>query len=392
MAEPRPPMRIALLTRRYPPLIGGAEAMLRYLAAALAEAGAEVTVLTSRIDPALPPEETAAVGRGSLRVCRLATSPLRFVGTFLYMRGLRRTLDALRPDVAYVSMLKHDAYVAVGVGRRLGFPVVLRPEGAGATGDIAWQGWGRFGRKIAARCRDADAFVAISAAVRRELEAAGYPADRIVDLPNGVPVPASPWTERPGWRDAPRAAYVGRLAPEKGLRTLVDAWPIVVERHPRATLALFGEGPERTALERRIAELGLTRHVHLRGPTDDAAARLREADLFVLPSLEEGMSMALLEAMALGMPLVATSIPGNRRLVDPDTHGRLAPPADAAALARAILDQWSDLDRAIQMGRAARSLVARDYSIDAVARAHRELFEQLARNRPARPAARGPFG
>jgi glycosyltransferase involved in cell wall biosynthesis len=392
MAEPHPPIRIALLTRRYPPLIGGAEAMLRYLAVALAETGAEVSVFTSRLDPALPPEETAAVGRGSLRVLRLTTSPLRFIGTFLYMRGLRRTLAALRPDVAYVSMLKHDAYVAVGVGRRLGFPVVLRPEGAGATGDIAWQGWGRFGRRIATRCREADAFVAISAAVRRELEAAGYPADRIVDLPNGVPVPASPWTERPGWSDAPRAVYVGRLAPEKGLRYLVDAWPIVVDRHPRATLSLFGEGPERAALERRIAELGLAQHVHLRGPTDDAPARLREADLFALPSLEEGMSLALLEAMALGVPLVATSIPGNRRLVEPDVQGRLAPPADATALARAILDQWSDLDRAIRMGRAARSLVAREYSIDTVARAHRELFERLARNRPARPAARKPFG
>jgi glycosyltransferase involved in cell wall biosynthesis len=371
-------MKLALVTRRYPPLIGGAEKVLSYLAPALAEAGAEVTVLTSR-PPGLAGEASEAIttASGRLVVTRLATSRARIVGTWLYMRNLRRWFARNPIDLAYVSMLKHDAYVAVGAGRRLGFPVVLRPEGAGATGDLAWQAWGRFGRSIGRRCKLADAVVSISDAITAELLAAGYNPSRIQALPNGVPVPSEPWRPRPDWSTAPRAVFVGRLAPEKGLDTLISAWPAVLAKFPDARLTLVGEGPERPALTAQIDRLGLVGSVELAGSQDDPSGMLRAADLFVLPSYEEGMSVALLEAMALGMPLVASAIPGNRRLVDDLVHGRLAPPNDLGAFALTILAQWSDFDSAIERGRAARERVIRNYSIEAVARRHLDLFRRL---------------
>ena len=370
-------MKIALITRRYPPLIGGAEKVLSYLAPALAEEGAEVTVLTSRIDPSWPEEERVPTRAGGLVVRRLATWNVRFVGTWLYMRNLRRWLERNRVDVAYVSMLKHDAYVAVGVGWERGFPVVLRPEGAGATGDIAWQGWGRFGRRIGRRCRKADAVVAISKAVREELVEAGYEAGKIVELPNGVPVPERAWNRREDWKSEPRAVFTGRLAEEKGLDTLLNAWAMVLEARPTARLRLVGEGPERAGLEGLADRLGIRQAVEMPGISRDVEGELRGSDLFVLPSREEGMSMALLEAMALGVPLVATSIPGNRKLVSDFKHGRLAKVDDPKSLASAILDQWGDQDRAAHMGRAARSLVSEKYGISAVARRHLVLFEGL---------------
>jgi glycosyltransferase involved in cell wall biosynthesis len=382
-------MRIALVTRRFPPLIGGAEAMLRYLATELADQGADVTVLTAR--PRIQSNRVVLVvieserddpegipGR-PLRIAYMDTSPLRFHGTWLYMRSLRRWFDRYPVDIAYVSMLKHDAYVAVDAGRRHGFPVVLRPEGAGATGDIAWQSWGRGGRAIARRCKQADAFVAISEAVRRELVGAGYDESRIVDLPNGVPMPAEPWSPRPDWAESPHAVFVGRLAPEKGLHALIDAWPIVRRAFPAARLTLVGEGPERPSLEARIAHLGLADAIQSPGASPDPTALLAAADLFVLPSREEGMSIALLEAMALGIPTVATAIPGNLKLVTDGVHGRLAPPDDPEGLARAIVAQWTDPEAALRMGREARAGVIERYSIAAVARAHLELFGRLAR-------------
>jgi glycosyltransferase involved in cell wall biosynthesis len=382
-----PPLKLALVTRRYPPLIGGAERVLSYLAEALAEEGADVTVLTSQAagTEELPRQEVvpieAAQGRGRLTVHRLATSPLRFVGTWLYMRNLGQWFATHLVDLAYVSMLKHDAYVAVEAGQRKGFPVVLRPEGGGATGDLAWQRWGRFGRSIGRRCQQADGFVAISREISRELEAGGYDPARIHSLPNGVPVPESPWQRRPNWRSAPRAIFVGRLALEKGLRTLVACWPLVRETYPLARLILIGEGPERPALEEQARSIGLTvgpvGAVELPGSVADVNRELRSADLFVLPSTEEGMSIALLEAMALGMPLVASSIPGNRRLVRDFKHGRLAAAEDPRALARVILEQWADFDRAFHMSRAARSLVRQEFSITAVARKHLALFEEI---------------
>ncbi len=386
------PLRLALLTRRYPPLIGGAEKLLSYLAGALAAEGAEVTVLTSRTPGLnLPAHEEVAIdrGQGRLTIERLSTSPLRFVGTYLYMRNLARWFDRNSIDMAYVSMLKHDAYVAVGAGRRLGFPVVLRPEGAGATGDIAWQSWGTFGLQIRRRCREATAIVAISKAIEAELagvwpEGTG-PRPAIVSIPNGVPVPPESWRRRPDWRLSPRAAYVGRLASEKGLDTLIDAWPTVRAAHPSAGLILIGEGPERAALQQRARDRNLSigpgQAVEFAGTLADPAAALREADLFVLPSREEGMSVALLEAMAIGIPLVASSIPGNRRIVADFKHGRLAPPDDPGALACVILEQWSNFDRAFHMGRAARSRVEHEFSIRRVARDHLRLFERLSEPR-----------
>ncbi len=382
------PLKLVLISRRYPPLIGGAERVLGYLAEALAREGADVAVLTSAVGEAarLPAREEfdqpRSRGGGRLVVHRLPTSPLRFVGTWLYMRNLTRWLKANPVDLAYVSMLKHDAHAALGVAARRGFPVVLRPEGAGDTGDVAWQRKGNFGARIARRCKQADAYIAISRPVRAELTAAGYDADRIHDVPNGAPVPSRPWQRREGWRDAPRAVFVGRLAPEKNLHTLLRAWRIVRGTFPKAKLVLIGEGPERPALASLADELSLGADaLAMPGATEDVEAELRAADLFVLPSTEEGMSIALLEAMAVGVPVVASAIPGNRRLIVDFKHGRLAPPDSANGLAAAIVEQWSNFDRAFHMSRAARGRVEREFSIRAVARRHLQLFHDVIARR-----------
>ena len=143
--------------------------------------------------------------------------------------------DAHPVDLAYVSMLKHDAYVAVQAGRRLGFPVVLRP--GGCRGDrrprLAVLGQLRPedrhalppGRRLRRRSRRT---IAARARARRATIRAGF-----TTLPNGVPVPESPWQRRPDWRRRPAPVFVGRLAPEKGLDILIDAWPTVRERLSR---------------------------------------------------------------------------------------------------------------------------------------------------------------
>ncbi len=89
------------------------------------------------------------------------------------------------------------------------------------------------------------------------------------------------------------------------------------------------------------------------------------------------MSIALLEAMALGMPVVASAIAGNRRLVCDTEHGRITPPNDPVRLAQVIVEQWKDFDRAVQMGQAARTRVVAELSIETVARRHLSLFEQI---------------
>jgi glycosyltransferase involved in cell wall biosynthesis len=404
-------LTLALVTRRYPPQIGGAEKVLSYLARALANEGADVTVITSKtpgsknteheeveFDQFQTSQAPVQNKAGRLSIVRLKTSRLRFYGTWLYMRNLKWWFHDNHVDLAYVSMLKHDAYVVVRAGKRLGFPVILRPEGAGATGDIAWQLRGNFGRMIGLTCRQAEAFVSISKSVQAEIQKSLRSgtmrpfrsvektdpkpvAPQIVSIPNGVLLPESAWQIRHDWQMAPRAIFVGRLAPEKGLDTLVAAWPRVRLRFPTAQLVLIGEGPERVNLEHLVGMVGLTlgpaQAVHLPGSVAGTTDALRNADLFVLPSREEGMSIALLEAMALGIPIVASLIFGNQRLVNNFEHGRLVPPDDPVHLARTIIEQWENVDRAVQMGRAARSRIGQEFSIEIVAREHLALFHGL---------------
>lgn len=390
------PPRLVMISRRFWPLIGGAESAVANLAQAFKKLGADCTVLTAQWEPGWPRE----IVHHGIRVIRIPQPAWRFYGTWRYQRGLAAWLTGHRAeyDLAYVSMLKHSAYATLGVARRLRFPVVLRPEGAGLTGDCFWQLEANFGRRIKERCLTADAFFAPSRAIERELVAAGYPRDRIHYTPNGVAL--RPTTDRatqlelraalaeaePSLTVAPNAPvvlYAGRLHPAKGLATLVSAWQRVNERWPQARLWIAGEGPDRTALADQIASLGLHGRVVLAGPFDQVDDLLQSADLFVLPSREEGMSIALLEAMSAGLPIVATRIEGNAALIDHDRQGLLIPPDDPRALGDSIVALLADRDLAAQLGTAARERVVESFSIEQTASAQLALFASLL----ARPAS-----
>jgi glycosyltransferase involved in cell wall biosynthesis len=136
-----------------------------------------------------------------------------------------------------------------------------------------------------------------------------------------------------------RPITIGALAnlrPEKGLEDLVRAAALVLGARPDVRFVLWGEGPMRTSLERLIARLQLVGRVELPGPTATPEAALRALDIFVLPSHSEASSNALLEAMATGLPIVATRVGGTVKLVEHQRTGLLVPPGDPAALAQAI--------------------------------------------------------
>lgn len=388
-------LRVVLVTRRFWPLVGGAERAMANLAAEFAARGIAVTVLTARWQPSWPAE----IHYRGAAVVRLPQPSLRLWGTIRYMQAIGRWLrqNEGRYDVVCVSMLKHDAYAALGaVGGRV--PVVLRAAGAGRSGDCLWQLDARCGRRIKKRCMRADAVVGPSRAIQRELIAAGYPRDRVHWLPNGVPIPdepdagpvtrksaaraalaaANPALECPG--SAPLAVYTGRLDRAKGLDTLLAAWQAVVTRggHENAQLWLAGDGPYAAALRAEIESRNLARRVVLAGVFDAVDELLSAADLFVLPSLEEGMSVALLEAMAAGLPVVATDIPGNRDVVADGREALLVPVEDAEALSTAIVRVLEEPDLATRLGTAARRLAVERFSLAAMANRYLELFEGLS--------------
>lgn len=377
-------MRILLVTQRFRPLIGGAETLLGELAREFVRQGHEVTVLTARWEPNWSIDERV----DDVEIVRLPFRQIRFWGTWRFMRALKRWLTehARQFDVWYVSMLKHCAWVAVGASWRFGVPVVLRAEGSGPTGDIAWQAHALGGKLIRGRCRRAAALVANSPHVRTEFENAAMPTERIREIPNCVPVPPlvdeidrGAWRQRLGLNvTAPVAVFTGRLSPEKGLPDLIGAWKRVQAELPDAQLVIVGSGPQEQALHELAADQP---KIIWAGATQQPQRYLNAAGLFVLPSYEEGMSISLLEAMAAALPIVATDIPGNRALIESGRHGLLVPPKRPDQLAKSILLQLQAKTLAAGMGRAARQRVEEEFSITLMARRHVELFQSITQKK-----------
>lgn len=175
----------------------------------------------------------------------------------------------------------------------------------------------------------------------------------------------------------------GRLSPEKGYGVLVEAASIVTRARPDVGFVHFGDGPLRVEIAARIASLGLSDRVVLGGFRTDLARLLPAFDLFALPSYTEGLPVAVLEAFAARLPVVATAVGGTPEVVDDGATGRLVPPGDPGALARAILDLVSDEPLLPVLGARGRAIVLERFTFPAQAQRYRHLFERLARTAKA---------
>ncbi|HXE58538.1 MAG TPA: glycosyltransferase [Gemmatimonadales bacterium] len=207
----------------------------------------------------------------------------------------------------------------------------------------------------------ADRIVAVSEATRRRLLADGIAPDRVAVVHSAIPIDevraAAPLGVRARLGLAPHrllAANVAALTPEKGHDTLLAAAAILAPRAPELHWALAGDGPGRPALEDEVLARGLAGRVHLLGHLPDPGRLIADADLFVFPSRAEGLGTTILEAMALGVPVVASAVGGIPELLDGDA-GVLVPPDDPDALAGAIAALLADPTRRRRVAEAGRA-------------------------------------
>ena len=234
-------------------------------------------------------------------------------------------------------------------------------------------------------CRMADCIVTNAEAVRNRLTNEGYAAEKIVVIHNGIEL--TRYARKPGELGLHRelgvpsntqlVAVFARLNELKGIEYFLRAAAGLIERFRNVRFLIVGDGASRPELERYAERLGLNKHVVFLGFRLDVPVLLSEISVSVLPTLSEGLSNSLLEAMAASVPVVATRVGGNPEVVQGGVTGLLVPPRDAEALARAIGQFLEDPCLRKKFGLAGRERVSKRFALEHMTRATERLYEGL---------------
>ncbi len=369
------PLRIALATES--DRMGGAETMLAHLATGLRARGHHVELLI--------PARGSGWLDAQLRGVDVPSRPLS-LGRVRWtpVAEIRRAMADMKADVLHSHMIGLAMFgAAATAGSRVRHVITM--HGTGHETSAARRRWA-----LRAALRASDAPIAVSDGLRRELRGLiGRVADRMDVLPNGVP-------ERHGARDATRASLgvapdellvvaVGNLFHNKNHAALLDA----LGRIPadvRWRLVIAGRREDAAdSLDERIAALGWRQRVHLLGPRDDVPDLLAASDVFAMPSLNEALPMALLEAMFSGTAIVASSVGGIPEAVRDGQEGVLVPPGDVETLAAALARVLTDAQLRRTLGEAARARARTQYGVDRMVAAHEALYTRLVRPLTAPP-------
>ena len=359
--------RICLLTTDLE--IGGVPLLTRDLACGLAAAGFDIHVAC--LAPAGPIAD-------QLRQSDIPVHPLGAKGPWdvAVLVRLAGLLERLRPDILHCSLVHANiagriAGSLVGTGRIIAsIHTTERNKKWHLTAETL-------------TCRLSDLTVCVSGSVERHTRLCSHvPPQRLSVIPNGIDCErfarAAPADRLVLGIDPhmPTLLFVGRLDPVKDLTTLLDAMGHLPEHCP-AQLLIVGDGPDRARLEQRSIRLGLTGRVRFLGYRDDVPAILKAADIFVMPSLWEGFGLAALEAMAAGLPVIASRTSGLAELVLPGQTGLLVPSRDIPALAAAIVRLVQDAPLRERLGVAGQTRARHSFSLASMVTGYAHLYRRI---------------
>jgi L-malate glycosyltransferase len=372
---------------------GGAESQLRTLARGLREQGHRVTVLTplSRLGPQ---ERLARVD--GVPVCRLPFprvrwlgAPLLWLSTLAFLWRRRQRYDAWHCHIGH-----HLSALCCVLGAAIGKPVLVKIAGGWEFTHALAQKPSLLSRLTFLGLSRATRWQAISQRIAAALVDQGVDRERLLVIPNAVDTRRFRSIE-PSPSNEIRFLFLGRLAKVKALDVLLDAFAEATRDGPPARLRLVGTGRQDQALREQARRLGIADRVEFEGHRGDLEQVLRDTDVAVLPSHQEGLSNTLLECMAAGLPMLASRVSGSEDLVRHGLNGWLCEPGDRAGLARCLRDAMAcDAATRQAMGRRARQTVEGYAGLPRVLERLVEVYrgEPASPAAPLRPVARGGEG
>ena len=381
-------LSVLMFCPQYLPAIGGTERQAAKISEALAEAGCKVRVLTPKLFEESPDHETSS----GFEVVRFPFTDLsksfsfRGIGLLNVLNMRRIVLKAMRQyssqfDVVHAHNAGLLSAFACDAAERLGKPFLCKVSTSRPTELELLDQKPVYGKPLARRLSSGTGlWLGVSSDILRELESLGIPEENLAKLPNGVPLP-SVADRKPPVR---KFCYIGRLATTANRDTgsLIQAFTRLASSHPKCELAIVGGGnllEDTRQVVSRAMKSDPNIKIHMPG-FDDARKWFDWSDAFVLPSRQEGLSNALLEAMAEGLPCIANDIPPNREALDNGRAGLLPPVEDAEALYSCMKQVVEDERLAVRLGKAARKQAEQVYDIKIVASRLAKLYETLIKN------------
>jgi glycosyltransferase involved in cell wall biosynthesis len=379
-----PTFSLILVCSSYPPVVGGSEIEAQRVCSALIRRGHRVTVATTG-GPPMPPLRKWTDPAG-VPVRLYAARWNGVMKDVVFAISVARLLIRERRNYQAVYFLMQGLHLAAGlpVARLLRKTILMKVGGSGVLPGMALTPTGRL--EIRWLRRWADRIMILNEGMRAEALAARLPADRLVWMPNPVdtehfrPVVDAERLRLRAQHDIPPDAFViiytGRLAPEKSLHLLVEAFATVWRQRAQAYLVLVGDGPMRAALTEQTRRLGCQDNTRVVGSVDPSEVPqwLQVADVFALVSLSEGFPCALVEAMSTGLASVVSDIPANQQLVQSKKHGLLSPAGDISATAAALIRLLDDPELRARMGAEARRSVKQHYATERVLERYETLL------------------
>ncbi len=374
-------MRICMISPQFYPIVGGTEKQAAALAFILQEQGHTVFLLTQAI-PGVPRGEASVQG---LKVYRDITGTgLKYIlTTFSFLWKKKKEYDLIHCHLLYLQVV-----AAVIAGKLLKKPVLVKVACSGEWGDVARMKKMFGSGLLLGICRRAAGFISLSQEIKSELTGSGVSPAKIIDYHNFVDTAkfiAVGKQDKLACRkklslplEGKLVVFAGRLEKQKGVLDLAAAWKEVSREYNQASLAIVGKGLLFNEMVSILAPAPQNWRVIFVPETEAVYQYLQAADIFVLPSVSEGMSNSLLEAMSCGLACVVSDIGGNRELVEGGSGGILVTPHNPQSLAKGILNLLTDETAAARLSSYGSRKVRQEYDTISAAKKYLELYKGLS--------------